>query len=279
MKRDYSNLMYENNLSQEATDFLEAVKTRKFHIHTPGYANNINVVNSAQYFSKMIQGQNFTVGSFKKAVSLETHVSRSEQSQTLKEIQLARKSTRKYSGDPLTVESVASLLDLVYFEKDMDGRKRRNIASGGGLYPVECYYLHLIESDLPIGVYHYNLGQKSLFPIRTLSPEEMKEHVDEIFFTEYKADIDVQNAAGVLVFAGNVNKAAFKYEDKAIKWSFYDTGALLQMTYLSAAINHIGCCGCGGYLDDKLDDFLKLNYYQQTCHSVVFLGHHSSNNG
>src|SRR5712692_314718 len=75
---------------------------------------------------------------------------------------LSRRSSRDFSGKPISFLEAAKLL---YFANGVtgavnthDGRKQlfRAAPSGGALYPIEIYLIALNIEDVPQGIYHYN---------------------------------------------------------------------------------------------------------------------------
>jgi SagB-type dehydrogenase family enzyme len=149
----------------------------------------------------------------------------------------------------------------------------RNIASGGGLYPIDLYFICQHVENLPKGIYHYNLHRSTLELVSDfVSDAEFQKAVNRAFFTDAKIDIEYTNAAGYLIMGGVLNRACFKYLDRGVRWALIETGAVIHSIYLASASLQIGCCAVGGYCDDLVADLIGFTDKSQVALGVVAVG-------
>jgi SagB-type dehydrogenase family enzyme len=79
-----------------------------------------------------------------------------------------RRTWRKYGRSPVSLESLAKMLDLTYGVRkwlDIPGLGRvatKTSPSGGSLHPIEAYVLAQRVEDLKPGIYHYNSARHQL---------------------------------------------------------------------------------------------------------------------
>lgn len=139
-------------------------------------------------------------------------------------------------------------------------QKRRNIASGGGLYSAEIYIVNLKITELPKGVFYYNIHECTLELVKSLETEVDREEFDKIIMNtaSFKGSIDYDSASAFLLFTSIINKHSFKYKDFGVALALMEVGELIHSAYLSASAIDIGCCAFGGFLNRNLHCFLDL---------------------
>lgn len=169
---------------------------------------------------------------------------------TLEEILMKRKSTRSFSQKPLSLEQISTLL---YFSAGLRENRspwvgNRTYPSGGARYPLEVYLLSQ-HSELPKGLYHYNLKAHSLEIL--LQAKEF----DTLFFNQSWI-----KKSSLLIFVTAIfERNTIKYGDRGYRHILQESGHLSQNFYLVATALHMGISGIGGYLDDKINTLLDID--------------------
>ncbi|MEZ0609791.1 SagB/ThcOx family dehydrogenase [Fibrella sp. WM1] len=273
----------EENLGDEAKDFLESLKTHEYHLLDPSFNERIRVVNSSKEIGGIIASHTFELGTLPQ-IPLAPLDLENPGLRALVEQGVRRSSQRQY-GEPLPFATVSQLLQTAYFNKNnvslpdgvMDPAEQqqlrfKNIASGGGLYTVEVYYLSLRTDGLASGVYHYNLNDKTLEQVRVLDTDDDILKMQGAFFGDKRSNIDFDHASGIVVMAGIINRASFKYGNRAIALAYIDAGAIIHNLYTVSNLLGIGCCGNGGFLDDTLRTYLNLRTTSQVILGSVIVG-------
>lgn len=267
------NLLYEQNLSEHALDFLESSKMEEYDIMD--YNFRLMSVMSSPHYMDQIKNHSNELG-----IVEEVKLACSEmgmRSQNLHELNSARKSIRSFSNEPLDFKDLSNLLSLSYSITQPEDQQllplRRNIASGGGLYPIDLYFINRHVNGLKKGVFHYNIHNHSLELISNYDSErELEEAVARAFCTKNKTDMDYENAAGYLVLGGMLNRVCFKYMDRGLRFALIDAGAIIHSIYLASAALQIGCCAVGGYFDDLVSKLIGLRGNAQTTLGCVLIG-------
>lgn len=262
------NLLSEHRLSDCSMDFLETIKFQDYHVEAPERFDIIAYVNNSKDMAKKIFDSYYEVG-FCETFDLKISESVSDKFSKLKEINDRRKSTRKFSKEPISLEVLSDFLQLFYCitgeeVKNMYGdnlvRKTRNIASGGSMYPTEIFLINNRIEGIPQGAFRYNVYQ---FQLELIQQVTKKGEMDEIHKILMKTDgknttIDFENASAFVVFTSVLNKHSFKYRDFGLALSFMEIGEFVHAAYLASSAVDIACCTYGGIINDKMNSYLNL---------------------
>lgn len=283
-RTNLSGILADDNLGTEATDFLESLKTHDYHLLDPTYNERIRYVNASKDMGELIANHTFELGDMPRIPLAPLNLADPALCRFV-EAGLHRSSQRRYAPEGLSLHTLSQLLQAAYFNKnnvsvregvisagDQAALKWKNIASGGGLYTVEVYYVNFRTDGLEPGTYHYNVDQKSLDQIRPIDSPEQVAELNRAFFADNQSVIDFDTASGVIVLAGIINRASFKYGNRAIAFAYIDAGAIINNLYSVSGMLNVGCCGNGGYLDDTLKTYLDLRTKNQVILSTVVIG-------
>ncbi len=140
----------------------------------------------------------------------------------------------------------------------------RTAPSAGGLYPAEVYLLSRGTPLLPAGLYNYQVQSHSLIGFWQ---EEVWSHLQQACFGHPALEETDLAIATTAIFY----RSAWRYEDRAYRRIFLDTGHLLGNVELGAAITGYRPCLIGGFCDRTLNDLLYLDTSQEGVTTVVSL--------
>ncbi|MDV3353885.1 SagB/ThcOx family dehydrogenase [Leptothoe sp. LEGE 181152] len=287
VKDKHHNAFYDKHLSPESYDFIEVSKITRYNVDD--FGKHVHEITSNSYIVRHICNNSAELSSFESIPlpDLSDDNSACELLDSLQEIYHRRQSNRHYSPEGITFDELSKVLQGGCFILDPAKRKdddkpimrgmpaRRNIGSGGGLYPIELFLISSNTVGLENGVYHYNQEQVTLdrlVPRGGFRDNNVKEIVQEIFFSLSRADMDFVNVSGIIILAGCLNRTAYKYQDRGLRFALIDAGAITQNLYLTCAAMDLGCCACGGYYDDELNEVLGLDGADETVLNVVLVG-------
>lgn len=186
------------------------------------------------------------------------------------EVVQRRRSSREFTGQPVTLGEVAKLLffagGITGSATTHDGRQQlfRATPSGGALYPTELYLIALQVDSLSPGVYHY-VGSEGL--LERVYEEACADALHAITFTE-----EIRRAAAVIVTTGILMKSRIKYGERAYRFLMMEAGHIAQNLLLTATA--LGLCSVpiGGFLDDDLDDLLCIDGIDEASLYLVAVG-------
>lgn len=128
----------------------------------------------------------------------------------------------------------------------------RAAPSAGGLYPAEIYVISRGTPLLPPGLYNYQAQTHSLLHFWS---SEVWTDLQEACF--WHPSLDKTQFA--IVTTAIFYRSAWRYEDRAYRRIFLDTGHLLGNIELAGAINNYRPHLIGGFQDQAMDKLLYLD--------------------
>lgn len=164
---------------------------------------------------------------------------------------LKRRSTRRYTGEPLTLAELTALLDFTY-------QPQHYIDQGFDGDP-DYFELSLIETfiavsgvtDLEAGCYYYAPKTQELRQIR------FKNFRRELHFLCLQQDLG-RDAAAVVFHTADLQTAISQYGDRAYRYLHMDAGHLGQKLNLAAIHLGLGVSGIGGFFDNYVNEVLGI---------------------
>lgn len=181
---------------------------------------------------------------------------------SLKEALVKRSSQRQYSQKPLSLEDLSTLLYFSAGSKDPTGLSGRFYPSAGGRYPLEVYLISQ-NSELPRGVYHYNIRYHSLETLLILD----KFNADDYFNQDF-----IKKASIIILLTAHFKRNTIKYGQRGYRHVISEAGHIGQNFWLISTALDLAICGVGGYLDDKLNELLDIDGLKETVIYVLIVG-------
>lgn len=269
---DSYNVLYNQALSPAALDFLESSAMTRYNSMEIG--ERINSIMKSPYNSRQVLSHSLELGCM-DYVALGEQLN--EQTRLLKDIQLGRRSTRKFK-DFIDLNDLSACLGSAYFiterfESHSHHLARRSIASGGALYPIDLFYIAMNTKGLDSGVYAYNPHYERLETWQAFaSKDKLLREVQKLFPPEVTGGWDMKAVSGVMLFVANLHRVACKYGDRGLRFALMDVGSICQNLHLSASCCDMACCAIGGYLDHEVNAFLQLQEPNEQVLLTMFIG-------
>ncbi|MFW9817875.1 MAG: SagB/ThcOx family dehydrogenase, partial [Candidatus Thorarchaeota archaeon] len=165
-----------------------------------------------------------------------------------------RKSRRKYTSDPLTLEELSFLLwSTQGVKKKLKTGVRRTVASAGAKSPLETYLVINNVSGLESGLYRYISFSHQLMYIKKI--ENAEEKMGELAFDQKF----VGTAPVIFCWAAVPYRTEWRYTILSHKYIAIDLGIVNQSLYLACEAINLGTVAIGYYEQNKLDELLGLN--------------------
>ncbi|MBW1991848.1 MAG: SagB/ThcOx family dehydrogenase [Deltaproteobacteria bacterium] len=177
-----------------------------------------------------------------------------------------RRSQRSYRDRPLTM---AELNSLVWAAQGVTQASRyyllRTAPSAGALYPVETYLaVHRVEG-LEAGIWHLKVQN---FELELLSPGDTRRPLVEAGLGQ----TFLGTAAVVFIWTGILNRAMWKYRERAIRYIFLDAGHICQNLMLAATALGLGCCPVGAFFDEEVERLLGVDGQEEVALYLASVG-------
>lgn len=168
----------------------------------------------------------------------------------------SRKSRRKYTSDPLTLEELSFLLWCTQGVKQVlkSGRGvKRTVASAGAKSPLETYLLINRVETLNPGLYRYIPFSHQLLSLKTI--ENAEEKIGELSYNQKF----VGKAPLVFFWTAVPYRTEWRYTILSHKFIAIDLGIVCQNLYMSCEAANLGTVAIGYYEQNKLDKLFDLN--------------------
>lgn len=165
-----------------------------------------------------------------------------------------RKSHRKFSEEPLTLDELSYLLWAVQGVKMvMGGNAFRTVPSAGCRHAMETYLAIFNIEGLEEGIYRYlPLSHQLVLEFR---PEFLKEKVIKACFNQPFAG----KSAFTFIWTAIPHRMEWRYGPVSHKVIAVDAGHMAENLYLACVTIGAGTCAIGAYDQDYADELLKVD--------------------
>lgn len=155
----------------------------------------------------------------------------------------------------LTAKFTSTMGDTVYL---------RSAPSAGALYPAEIYLISRGTSQLPAGLYNYQVKTHSL--VRFWDNHPWQQLQEACFWHPALEHTHLALVTSVLF-----QRSAWRYQARAYRRVCLDTGHLLGNIELAACLCDYRPHLIGGFVDDAVNDLLYLNHEEEGAIAVLAL--------
>lgn len=213
----------------------------------------------AQLEHKIIRLENNLPEKHEEKTTIELPEPRLDSEISLEETLQKRRSIRKYSDDPLTMEEVSQILWAAYglTKPYPDGPAflrggLKTAPSAGARYPLEIYLVAGNVTELSTGIYKYRAEDHSIFKI---SDGDIRKELAE-------AALDqpwVLEAPASLVYSAVFSRTTDTYGDRGReRYVCMDLGHSAENVYLQAVALDMGTVAIGAFSDIKVKLLINM---------------------
>ncbi len=176
-----------------------------------------------------------------------------------------RRSRRKYTGQPLSLDELAYLLWMTQGVREVTKRPAtlRNVPSAGARHPFETYLLVNRVEGLEAGLYRFAAVKHALLNLN--AAENIRQQVTEACLGQEQ----VFQSAVTFLWAAVSQRMTWRYVERGFRYLFLDAGHVCQNLYLAAEAIGCGVCAIAAYDDEELDRVLCLDGHEQW---VIYVG-------
>jgi SagB-type dehydrogenase family enzyme len=195
-----------------------------------------------------------------------------EDSGALLELIGRRSSCREFAVGELALAGLAEILAgtqgltrTVTFPDGFETRTRP-VPSAGGLYPLELYLVLQRVETLADGLYHYNVRDHALEPLRA--------GFDSSALAEAVLAAPLLENANALVFMTAVyDRTLHKYGNRGYRYILLEAGHAAQNLCLVATGHGLATLCVGAFMDSAVNTFLELDPRTELPVYCVGIGH------
>ncbi len=183
---------------------------------------------------------------------------------TLDDSILARRSTRDFSNQAISVEHLSKILLAAQGITDIPSGKRA-APSAGSTYPITIYFFANRVDGLEQGIYRYD---PKCHQVSQVIPGDFAQSL-----TTYSANQPwVGNAAAVLCIAGNPDVVARRYPKSPRNSVLLEAGHISQNIYLQATALKLGALALTGFSAPDIGRLLHIDQREEVVY-LNLIGH------
>ncbi len=166
-----------------------------------------------------------------------------------------RRSVRRYSAEPLSLQELSALLWLTQGVKTITDRPAtlRTVPSAGARHAFETLLLVNNVGGLGRGLYRFAASQHSLLNLD--AGETIHAEIAEACYNQKQ----VVNSAVLFLWLAVVERMAWRYVERSYRYMLLDAGHVCQNLYLAGEALQCGVCAIGGYNDPAINQALGLD--------------------
>jgi len=188
-----------------------------------------------------------------------------------------RRSRRRFSEEPLTLEELSFLLwatqGVSMIRTPTAGKNARNLVpvalrtvpSAGARHPFETYILVNRVEGLDVGLYRYLPLENRLCLL--YAGTELTEKVHEACYEQY-----VKSSAVTFIWTAIPYRTEWRYSILSPKLIAQDSGHICQNLYLACEAIGGGTCAVGAYDQRKMDSVLRVDGQEEFAIYVAPVG-------
>lgn len=186
-------------------------------------------------------------------------------------------SAQSFTGEPLGIADLGRLLWLSYGRLPEtagvgDGTvraRRRPVASGGHLYPLELYVLSASSGPAhssKSSIYHYNPRRHSLELVRDSIGRERLRRLSP-------PAVVFDTAPVVVLIMGMFHRSRFKYGLRGYRFTLIEAGAVIHQMQLAAQFLGLGSRPYAVLFDDVVEELCRVDGTDESFINAVLVGH------
>lgn len=181
-----------------------------------------------------------------------------------------RRSHRKFTDEALTLEELSFLLWCTQGVKELIRNNLvalRTVPSGGGMHPFETYLLINRVEGIESGLYRYLAIEHKLL-LEKIGDSTLSMKIGEVCNNQ----TFVGKGAVVFIWSARPYRTEYRYGEDSLKDILMSVGHICQNLYLACESIKAGTCSIVAYQQDKLDEFIGVDGYEEISLYVAPVG-------
>jgi len=198
--------------------------------------------------------------------------SKKGRSKSFKDVLLSRRTTRRFSEEPMTEAQLSTLLYFGWGATETvdnplgDVFLRKTSPSGGSLHPIEVYPIIMNVEGVPNGLYHYSVRRHGL---EEISQEEPREWIAQATGDQQW----VAEAGVVFLISAFLPRTAWKYNyPRVARAIISEVGFSSQSAFLTATWQGLGAFHTIALRDQIWEEKLGLDPLREPVFGVTGAG-------
>jgi len=181
--------------------------------------------------------------------------------------------TCEAAAERAVIPSLQTLAEILYLAAGITKRKKypggemlfRAAACTGALYHIDLYVVCGDLPDLGAGVYHFSPHD---FALRKLRAGDYR----GVLVRASANEPAIANAPLIIISASTYWRNAWKYQSRAYRHCYWDSGTILANLLAAAAVRHVPAKVVVGFQDGLINDLLSLDPKREGALTLTALG-------
>lgn len=161
-----------------------------------------------------------------------------------------RRSSQNFTAGEMTLEEINKILHHSYGTYASGHGVRRNVPSGGALYPLDLYLVSRnVESLVGGSLHHFDPYRHGLAQLS--STVDLDALDNALLLPEISSTV-----SAYVIMSASFWRSRFKYSQRALRFSLMESGHVAQNVVLIATSLGIGSRVFGGFIDAEVTEIL-----------------------
>lgn len=196
------------------------------------------------------------------------------------EVMRRRRSVRSFTGNPLSLAELGSLLFAAVGETGRlvtayDGdlpvnASLRTVPSAGALHPTDIFAVILQAGELPRAAYHYDVPEHSLELVKSFDDSGSAALFAALPI--HPRAVDLTNASVIFFISSKFWRSRAKYGPRGYRYCLLEAGCACQNLSLAAVALELGHVVLGGFYDDEVHAWLGIDGIDHALIAAVAVG-------
>jgi len=190
---------------------------------------------------------------------------------SLKQAIEQRRSVRKYSDKPISMDELSFLLWSASWARDFRSNEKmeitlRNVPSAGARHPLETYVDIRNVVGIKPGLYYYHPIKHCLVLL-----DESAEKATQIYEACMRQEMLKTSAVNIILSAVPY-RTVWRYGQRGYRYLYLDAGHVGQNIHLAAEAIDGGACMIGAYLDEAMNEAIGVDGVEEFVIYIASIG-------
>lgn len=183
----------------------------------------------------------------------------------IRELFERRRSVRRYSKIPLSLEELSYLLWCTQGVKKVirNSVTFRTVPSAGARHAFETYILANNVEGLQRGLYRFIATQHKLLEVN------LEQDITDRIVAGCLGQAFVAESAATFIWLADTYRMTWRYGERGYRYLHLDAGHVCQNLYLAAESINCGACAIAAFSDDDMNEILEADGEKRF---VIYIG-------
>jgi SagB-type dehydrogenase family enzyme len=179
----------------------------------------------------------------------------------------SRRSVRSFTGDSIRLDQLSQILlsadGITHSEGGLD---MRAAPSGGALYPIDIYVVVRGATDIPQGIYHFQVSDSTLELVKA------GDFTNALYDAAWDQEAIAEGQVNIIL-TSRFDRITEKYSDRGYRYAYIEAGAIAENICLQATSLGLGAVIMGAFTDTAVNAMLEIEGLREAALLIIPIGH------